>query len=63
MDADRDAVAHEMLGDGPRRWADPHSVIAADLLAARLRRKDGMIRACEAYHAGKMPAMLRLVDD
>jgi hypothetical protein len=56
---DRDAIAREMLGDGPRRCVDPHSVIAADLLRDRLRRKEGMARACEAYRAGKVPAGLR----
>jgi hypothetical protein len=57
---DRDDVAREMLGaEGPRRWADPHSVIAADLLRARLRRLEGIGRAINSYRAGRRPAMAR----
>jgi hypothetical protein len=57
--ADCEVVADEMLGDGPRRWVDPYSVIAADLLRARLRRKEDMCRAIDAYKAGKPPRMVR----
>ena len=60
---DRDDVAHEMLGDGPRREIDPHSVVAADELAKRLRRKEGISRAIEAYRQGKLPAMVREAPD
>lgn len=43
-------AAIQMLAHGTRRWADPHSVVAADLLRDRLRRKESLVRAIEAQH-------------
>jgi len=60
---DRDEVAREMLGRGPRREVDPYSVVAADLLAERLRRKEGIARAAEALRGGRNTTLAHLLGE